>query len=325
MARSIAIVGAPSNIGIRPYDDGEARHLNRAPGVLRERGLVERLGAIDLGDVVPPPYRDYVRPRGRARNEREVAIYSRWLAEHVTAAAAHGRFAVVLGGDCSIVLGCLLGASERSPLGLVYVDAHADFATPAESMTGSAASMALALATGRGDPPLARLGGRAPLVDGRHVALVGRRDEADGWYGHEALASSQILDLPHADLVPQDYGYLAAAALTRATARDVRGFWIHVDADVLNPVVMSAVDSPEPGGPMPGELVTLLTPLVRHPQAVGLSLSIYDPALDPDRSGARQLVHLLEAILAPAEDRFRQQSVSTEMRRTSLSGARARA
>jgi arginase len=297
MARQVAVVGAPSSIGIRPYDDGEPRHLNRAPGVLRERGLVERLGAIDLGDVAPPPYRDYVRPRGRARNEREVVVYSRWLAEHVAAATAHDRFAVVLGGDCSIVLGCLLGAGHRGSVGLIYVDAHADFATPEESMTGSVASMALALATGRGETPLARLGGRAPLVDGRRVSLVGRRDEADGWYGHAALASSQILDLPHADLVPQDYGYLAAAALTRAAAGDVRGFWIHVDADVLNPVVMSAVDSPEPGGPMPGELVTLLTPLVQHPRALGLSLSIYDPALDPDRSGARQLVHLLEEIL----------------------------
>ena len=296
MARQIAVVGAPSSIGIRPYDDGEARHLNRAPGVLRERGLVERLRASDLGDVVPPPYRDYVRPRGRTRNEREVALYSKWLAEYVTAATAHGRFGVVLGGDCSIVLGCLLGAAGRGPVGLVYVDAHADFATPEESMTGSAASMALALATGRGEAPLAHLGGGAPLVDGRHVALVGRRDEADGWYGHAALGSSPILDLPHSDLVPQDYGYLAAAALTRAAVREVRGFWIHLDADVLNPVVMSAVDSPEPGGPMPGELVTLLTPLVRHPRALGLSLSIYDPALDPDRSGARQLVHLLEAI-----------------------------
>jgi arginase len=324
MVRAIAVLGAPSSIGIRPYDDGEARHLDRAPGVLRERGLVERLGAIDLGDVVPPPYRDYVRPRGRARNEREVVVYSRSLAEHVAAATAHDRFGLVLGGDCSIVLGCLLGASRRGPVGLVYVDAHADFATPEESMTGSVASMALALATGRGETPLARLGGRAPLVDGRRVALVGRRDEADGWYGHAALASSAVLDLPHADLVPQDYGYLAAAALTRAAAKELRGFWIHVDADVLNPVVMSAVDSPESGGPMPGELVTLLTPLVGHPRALGLSLSIYDPALDPDRSGARQLVHLLEAILTPAAGRAQQRGASTESRGSSASAACAR-
>jgi arginase len=79
----------------------------------------------------------------------------------------------------------------------------------------------------------------------------------------------------------------------------VRGFWIQVDADVINPLAMPAVDSPEPGGLTHGELSRLLAPIVRHPKALGLSLTIYDPALDPDRSCARRLVNVLEALLAP--------------------------
>ncbi len=67
---------------------------------------------------------------------------------------------------------------------------------------------------------------------------------------------------------------------------------------MINPAAMPAVDSPEPGGPMPDEIVSLLTPLVRHPLAIGLDLSVYDPALDADRSCARELVGLLEALLA---------------------------
>jgi arginase len=301
MDRPIAVLGAPSSIGIRPYEDGEVRHLNRAPGVLRERGLIQRIGAIDLGDVLPPAYVDYKRPPNRARNEEQVVIYSRSLAARVAAAVAHGHFALVLGGDCSIVLGCLLGvkraANER--IGLAYFDAHADFATPEESRTGSVASMGLALATGRGETPLARLAGRRPLVDLQDVALIGRRDAGDAWYGHMALAASPILDLPDTELLTQPPGQLAAVALTRVAAPEVQGFWIHLDADVLNPAVMFAVDSPEPGGPMPDELVSMLNPLVRHPHALGLSLSIYDPALDPDRSCARKLVRLLEALAVP--------------------------
>ncbi len=130
MHRSFAIVGAPSSIGVRPYDSGEARQLDRAPGVLRELGLVKGLGASDLGDVIPLAYRDYVRPPGGVRNETEVTSYCRTLSERVAAATSDGRFAVVLGGDCSIVLGCLLGArqSARGSVGLAYFDAHADFA-----------------------------------------------------------------------------------------------------------------------------------------------------------------------------------------------------
>jgi arginase len=300
MNREIAVVGAPSSIGIRPYDDGEVRHLDRAPGVLRQRGLIPRLGAVDLGDVAPPPYRDYLRPPGRARNEEQVIVYSRAVGDRVAAAVQSGRFTVVLGGDCSIVLGCLLGVRRmtRGPLGLVYVDAHADFATPQESRTGSVASMSLALASGRGDTPLARLAGRTGLVDGRHVALIGRRDAADAWYGHAALAESAILDLPDGELMAHPYRDVASAALERVAAPEVRRFWIHVDVDVLNPAVMSAVDSPEPGGPTTAELASLLLPLVQDPRAVGLDVSIYDPALDPDRSCARQLVTLLEMLLA---------------------------
>lgn len=299
MDRAIAVIGAPSSIGIRPYDDGETRHLNRAADVLRERGLVERIRAGDLGDVVPPPYRDFTRPPDHARNEALVGAYARSLGDRVALAAVTGQFVVVLGGDCSIVLGCLLGARRhaKGPVGLAYLDAHADFAAPEESESGSVASMSLALAVGRGDSPLSRLAGRGPLVAEAHVALVGRRDGEEG-DGHPALAASAILDVPDSDLLTREPADVAAEMLTRVAADGVRGFWIQLDADVLNPAVMSAVDSPEFGGPMPRELVELLAPLVRHPRALGLSVTVYDPALDPDRACARRLVNLLEALLA---------------------------
>ena len=303
MNRSNAIVGAPTSIGIRTYDSGEPRQLDRAPGVLRELGLVQRLGASDLGDVIPPAYRDYVRPAGRPRNEAEVGAYCRALGERVEEATSDSRFAVVLGGDCSIVLGCLLGARKaaQGSVGLVYVDAHADFGTPEESHTGSVASMCLALAVGRGETPLARLTGDVPLVHGKDVVLIGRRDAAEPWYGHAALAASPILDIPGAALRDRGVADVAAAALKRLTSpgssEKLRGFWIHLDADVINPTVMAALDSPEPGGPTIKELVDLLTPLVRHPRALGLDLTIYDPGLDPDRSCATRLVSLLENVL----------------------------
>ena len=219
MNRSIAMVGAPTSIGIRTYDSGEPRQLDRAPRVLRELGLVQRLGASDLGDVIPPPYRDYVRPAGRARNEAEVGAYCRTLGERVEEATSDGRFAVVLGGDCSIVLGSLLGArkSGQGSVALVYIDAHADFGTPEESRTGSVASMCLALAVGRGETPLARLAGDEPLVHGKDVVLIGRRDAAEPWYGHAALAASPILDIPAAALSDRGAADVAAAALERLT------------------------------------------------------------------------------------------------------------
>ncbi len=312
--RDVAILGAPSSIGLRPHDEtGKPQEVSRAPEVLRDLGLIERLDATDLGDVLPPPYVDFERAPGTARNEAGVATYSRAIADRVAAGIADDRFLVVIGGDCSIVLGCLLGASSAGPgrgskstprrIGLAYVDGHADFASPEESMTGSVASMGLALAVGRGSTPLAHVGGDQLLVRGEHVALIGRRDQGQS-YGHDALATSGILDLPWASIAPEGAAGQPAALtetastiLDRVAASDLAGFWIHVDADVLNPEVMPAVGSPEPGGPDIDELAALLAPLVEHPKALGIAISLYDPSLDPDRSSGARLVDLLEKSL----------------------------
>jgi arginase len=303
MDRRIAIIGAPSSIGIKPYDDGAARHLDEAPAVLRDLGLVQRVGATDLGDVSPPAYRDFMRQPGRVRNEAELAMYSIALGERVAAALSNDHFPVVLGGDCSIVLGCLLGArhSTKRDLGLLYLDAHADFASPEESHTGSAASMCLALAIGHGHSPLATLDGRGPLARAAKVVAIGRRDAAEPWYGHADLAASGILDIPDLALRSGGTSAAVAAAMPRLTSRapgeEDAGFWIHLDADFINPIQMPAVDSPEPGGPMIVDVAKLLMPFLHHPRALGLELTIYDPRLDPDHSSAQHLVSLLEMVL----------------------------
>jgi len=302
MQRHVALVGAPSSIGIRPYDDGGARRLDLAPAELRRQG-VHRLASRDLGDVTPPPYRDFQRIPGRPRNEEEVGRYSRDLGRAISDAAQDGAFVLLLGGDCSIVLGGLLGArqSGRSRVGLVYIDAHGDFATPETSRSGSAASMCLALAAGIGDTPLARLNANGPLVRQEDVVILGRRDDndPDPWYGQDVIRKSPMLDVTHAEIRQRGLAETARQALRRLTQPGVDGFWIHVDADVLDPSVVPAVDSPEPDGLRLDELADLLRPLVNHPHAVGLELTIYDPKLDPDHSSAAHLAALLTEVLAP--------------------------
>lgn len=298
--RDIALIGAPSSIGIRPYDEsGAIRELYRTPAVLRELELADRVGAQDLGDVPPPPYVDFDRPPGGARNVAGVMSYSRALADRIAATIEKGKFTLLVGGECSIVLGALLGARQgtRRDVGLAYVDGHADYATPSESLTGSVASMCLALAVGRGDSPLARLSRDGPLVQPHNAALIGRRDDGESWYGNEALAKTAMLDIPAAEVNDRGSDLVAADVLDRLGRPSLGGFWIHLDADVLDAAVMPAVDSPDPGGLTLDTVAGLLVPMVRHPRALGLELTIYDPGLDPDGACAARLVTLLERVL----------------------------
>lgn len=276
----IAVLGAPSNLGLKPYPDGRPRGVGKAPRVYRELGLVERLGARDLGDLHAPAYVDFARPPGGTRNESAIASFSRSLADAVSPVSG---FLLVLGGDCSILLGSLLGLRKRGRVGLAFIDGHCDFALPSISVTGGAAGMDLALAVGRGGP-LARLAGD-PLLREEDAAVLARKDQADEpYYGDDSIRRSAVLDLP-AEAVD--------AALARVARPELDGFWIHLDVDVLDPGLMPAVDSPEPGGLGWEELAKLLMPLVRHPKALGMEVTIYDPELDPDRTAGSRLVDLL--------------------------------
>lgn len=272
--------------------------------MLRELGLVERLAAHDFGDVTPDvPYRDAERPDNRVRNEDDVADYSRRLGRRVAEIAGQDQFVVLLGGDCSILLGALAGLRDaRGEVGLVYIDAHADFASLGESPSGSACSMNLALASGRYDEgPLARLAGGSALIEPAHTVHIGRRDEDDAAYGSAALRESAIADVPARTVRARGAESIAREALERAAAAP-GGFWIHFDVDVLDPELMPAVDSPLPDGFSAAELESLVKPLVRHPAALGLQVTIYDPTLDPERSAARVLVDLLAEVLAASPE-----------------------
>ena len=144
--RRIAVLDAPSNLGLRPPTGTSVPGCGKAPGALRDQGLLSRLGARDAGCVTPPRYDpgDW-RPGDGVCHAQEIAWYSRRLADRIGALVDAGEFPLVLGGDCSILLGSALTmarmrARDELPYGLVYIDGHSDFRHPGNaSYVGAAA------------------------------------------------------------------------------------------------------------------------------------------------------------------------------------------
>ena len=117
----------------------------------------------------------------------------------------------------------------------------------------------------------------------------------------EALAELHGLGVPVWEVarLRADGPATATSAALRHLERDgVDGFWLHLDADILDPAVLPAVDSPDPGGLGHDELAALLTRLVASPSCVGLEVTVFD--LDPDGALALALTDTLAAALAPA-------------------------
>ncbi|SEN13372.1 arginase family protein [Nonomuraea pusilla] len=281
--RRLAVLDAPSNLGLRPPAPDVVPGCYKLPWALRDAGLLERLGADDAGAVVPPRYVATWSPGDGVRNGAAIASYTRALADRVAAVRDSGRFPVLLGGDCSIALGPALALRRTGRYGMAYLDAHTDFRHLGNSPhVGSAAGEDVALMTGRGDDHLVDIDGLRPYVRDEDVVLLGVRDEDD------------VKDAVGSGLACQPGTDLSVEAAAKVLVRDdLDGFWIHVDADVLDPSVLPAVDSPTPGGLDAGGLTEVLRGLLALPGAAGLEVTILDPDLDEDGSQAALLAGIL--------------------------------
>ncbi|MFF2372292.1 arginase family protein [Agromyces sp. NPDC058110] len=291
---AIALLAAPSNLGLRPPSPGSVPGTAKAPEALREAGLHARFlrsGATDAGVVLPGRYRDDADAAARrVRNHDALIDHSLRLADRVGALLDAGAAPLVLGGDCSILVGTGLALRRRGRFGLVHLDGHTDFRHPGNSdACASVAGEDLAAAIGLHWPAISDLEGRAPYFAARDTVHIGCRDDDE----HTDEARGLLADLVPAGDVRRD----AAAAIERTTRvvhdHALDGYWLHLDVDVLDPAFMPAVDSPDPGGLAPDALVALLTALA--PRAAGAQVTVFDPDLDPDGRHARLLADVLAA------------------------------
>lgn len=298
MVRKYAIVEAASALGHVP----EHRGVERAPEVLLGFGLADGLGARRAGSVAGEGYRAGRDPQTMIMNPRALRSYSSVLADAISEVLDAGEFPIVLGGDCSIVLGAMLALRRRGRYGLLYVDGDADFYQPeVNPLDGAASASDLAFVTGRGSDVVCDLEQRRPLVRDDDVVVFACRDAADR-DRRDCQPLPEVMPVIDRDRVRQ-LGVAAAARdavayLTRDHGPD-GGFWIHVDADVLDETVMQAVDDPRPNGLTCDELTVALRTAIASGRAVGLQLAIYNPDFDPTGSNGRALAAAIHNALGP--------------------------
>jgi arginase len=289
--QQFTIIDAPSILGLRPTG---VEHL---PEALKAAGLMSALRAEYGGRVSPLSYSSERDKSTLLLNPNSIREFSLQLANAVTLVLHKKRFPLVLGGDCSILIGNLLALRRLGTYGLFFIDGHADFYQPQASPTGEAADMELAIVSGRGPNVLTNINGLKPLVRDQDIILFGYRDaEQAASHGSQDVRDTNmhVFDLPYVRKI----GTITAAAsqTVEMLVNDdgLDGFWIHLDADVLDDSIMPAVDYRLGGGGLSfSELSELLKILVASDRAVGMDITIFNPLLDLDGSITRRFVSSL--------------------------------
>src|SRR5260221_14011627 len=237
--RSISILDAPSNLGLKPPAEGQEPGVKWMAQAIRSRGLVQRLGAIDAGKVEVPAYDDFLDPRLAVRNPVGIVVFAKALAARIRQLLEQNQFPLVLGGDCSILLGSTLALRQLGRYGFLFVDGHTDLMTPSDSITGGAAGKDLALVTGTGPELLTNIDGQKPYVRPEDTVLFGYR-----WPDSESIArpSNPMKSFPLDAIRADGVASSAAAAVSYLESAPTLGFWLHLHVKVLAPEWMFPVD-----------------------------------------------------------------------------------
>jgi arginase len=277
------------------------RGVDMGPSAIRVAGLATRLtrlgfdvrelGAVFVREPETCPVGD-----GRTKYLEEVRSCCVELRDRLLGALRDGAVPVVLGGDHSIAIGSIaaqaLHQRERGgrPVGLVWVDAHADMNTPETTPSGNIHGMPLAVALGLGPRPLLDVAGDRPALDARHVSIVGARDldRAE----RDVVRRSGVRVFTMSEIDERGMAACMADAIERATT-GTAGVHLSFDLDAVDPEVAPGVGTPVAGGLTYREAHLACEKVAHTGLLLGLDVVELNPILDEGNRTAKLAVELI--------------------------------
>ena len=254
---------------------------------LQKSGLdVEDIGNLRLPDYLPrhnmPPVRNWPAPRMLWDLLQKEAY--EWFDSK--------DFVVMLGGDCSTIVGTALAHEERyrEKAYLVVIDGHFDAVVPVASRSIGAAGMGLWF--------LLEDAGTWIMPSGwtsDRIKVIGCQRMPEVTYGVDVLTLDELSG---------DHLVERITAVMRSIPADAK-ILVHLDVDVMHKQAMAAAYSPSESGLSLQEAQSVLDTVLCDSRVVGMEVTEFSALRDTDGEQAKRLVQLISSAVA---NRIRAQS-----------------
>lgn len=273
----IDIIGVPIDLG------ADRRGVDMGPSAIRYAHLQNKLEDLgytvnDEGNVEVPIAEMCQITNPKLKYLDCIIPMSRRVSGAVSTSIQAGNFPLVIGGDHSLSIGSVRGAARDRKLGVIWLDAHADFNTAETTPSGNIHGMSLAILCGMGDKSLVQLWDEpVPVIDPKKIAIVGARDLDEGEKKNLQNAGAMVMSMEQIDR----YGMVTCLekAIERIS-RDVDGIYLSLDLDSLDPEHAPGVGTPVPAGLSQREAHLACEMIAETGKLVGMDLVEVNPILD---------------------------------------------
>lgn len=280
------------------------RGVDMGPSAIRIAGLNQELETLgyevrEMVNVTASAPEVSPLEETRTKYVNTIAEVCRQTRTNVETALEDGCVPLVLGGDHSISLGSVAGVAahyrkQGKPIGLIWVDAHADMNTPESTPSGNIHGMVLSLLLGRGDPRLLDVAGDVPAVQPEHVSIIAARDLDNEERRLVKEAGIRVFSMTELD--ERGVATCIDEAIARATA-GTAGVHISFDLDCIDPQIAPGVGTPVRGGITYREAHLVCEKAARSGRLLSLDMVELNPVLDSENRTARLAVGLIASAL----------------------------
>jgi arginase len=278
----------------------DRRGVDIGTSAIRYADLNHRLRSLghhvqDMGNLVVPQPESQPLGNPKLKYLDQIVRVSEELAGIVTTILQEGDFPLVLGGDHSIGLGSINGvANVHKNVGVLWIDAHADFNTDQSTPSGNIHGMVLASLAGLGNSSLTNIGGWSPKIHKETIVIVGARDLDPG--EQELLRTNSIHVFTMSEIDQLGITEVMQQALAIA-GQNNDGIHLSLDMDALDPTEAPGVGTPVRGGLTYREAHLAMELIADSHKLVSMDVVEVNPILDRENATALLAVELVLSAL----------------------------